>query len=335
MRGCSGSAASAAPPLPGHFRLWGNVSTPWNPVYEAYPRTSSVLPSSESGRFELDEFRGASSAGDLPVRIKPVVAQTSGVPRVVRQDRAWVRPRSAPHAEPTGGSLCRRRDPTPWGYGEQRDIREERAIVTAFARWSNSPMSRLARRCGVAGSPPTNTILSCWSHTHAACADSFTLETTAPPLCGIGRQVCDESASRGNAGGNPGKECAARDPSDALQFRRGRSCSSGTRSHKVGPPGAMQVFMSRMLLGPSQGHWLGARRSSRSVPSTPTESCPLLRPPLSNSTSTPRSRTTGGTTDQHGRMRMRASRSAETFGSRTRGRCSPESDRGLWLGVRW
>jgi hypothetical protein len=74
MRGCSGLAASAALPLPGHFRLWGRVSTPWNPDYEANPRTPSVLPPSESGRCELDEFLGASSAGVLPNRIKTVVA---------------------------------------------------------------------------------------------------------------------------------------------------------------------------------------------------------------------------------------------------------------------
>jgi hypothetical protein len=38
------------------------------------------VPAARGGTRELDEFLGASSAGDLPVRIKPVVAQSSGVP---------------------------------------------------------------------------------------------------------------------------------------------------------------------------------------------------------------------------------------------------------------
>jgi hypothetical protein len=76
-----------------------------NAVFEANPRTSSVLSLSESGRFELDEFWVCQVRGDLPVRIKPVVAQPSGVPGLYGRIGAWVRLRSAPHAEPTGGSL--------------------------------------------------------------------------------------------------------------------------------------------------------------------------------------------------------------------------------------
>jgi hypothetical protein len=84
---------------------------------------------------ELDGFRGASSAGVLPVWIKPVVAQASGVPGLYGRIGAWVRPRSAPHAEPTGGSLRRRRDPTPWVTVSSATFARSSVIVTAFARW--------------------------------------------------------------------------------------------------------------------------------------------------------------------------------------------------------
>jgi hypothetical protein len=115
--------------------------------------------------------------------------------------------------------------------------------VTAFARWSNSPMSRLAAGETMRGrrEPTDNTILSCWSHAHAACADSFMLETTAPRLRGIGRQVCDESASWDNARGNPGKEpCSSRSflypsaPTTPIVFKGGIGHENVAHLHNAG-----------------------------------------------------------------------------------------------------
>jgi hypothetical protein len=86
---CGGAlvwAASAALPLPWHFRLWGNVSTPWNP---------SVLPPSESGRFELDWFLGASSAGRPTRPDQAGGGPVSGVPGLYGGIGAWVRPNGA------------------------------------------------------------------------------------------------------------------------------------------------------------------------------------------------------------------------------------------------
>ena len=58
-----------------------------NPVYEANLRTSSVLPPSESGRFELDEFLGASSAGRPTQLDQDGGGSVHQSARVVRQDR--------------------------------------------------------------------------------------------------------------------------------------------------------------------------------------------------------------------------------------------------------
>jgi hypothetical protein len=105
MRGCrfsrvgSTAATWALPAL-------GQRVDALEPICEANPRTSSVLPPSESGRFELDEFLGASSAG------RPTQADQDGGglgerrARVVRQDRCLGTAKSAPHVEPTGGSLA-------------------------------------------------------------------------------------------------------------------------------------------------------------------------------------------------------------------------------------
>jgi hypothetical protein len=58
------------------------------------------------------------------------------------------------------------------------------------------------------------------------------------------------------------------------------------------------------VIGPGRG------AAADRCPAHPPSPARYPRPPLSNSISTPRSRTTGDTTGQHGRMRMRAPRSA-------------------------
>jgi hypothetical protein len=232
---------------------------------------------SGSGRASLMSLWARQVRGVLPVRIKPVVVSRAACPGCTAgsvpgygQGRRRMRNRRADRSD---GVVIR----LPGVAESNATFARSRAIVMAFARWSNLPMSRLARRCGVAGSPPTNTILSCWSHTPAACADSFTLETNAPPYVESGDKFATNPRAGVTREGILGRSVQleilpmpfSSDDADRVQ--------RGTRAHKVAPPARLQVFMSRMLLGPSQGHWPGARRSSRSVSSTPTESC--LLPP--------------------------------------------------------
>src|ERR1700754_237548 len=58
---CSGSPASAAPPLPGHSWAVGQGVDVLGLSYEAHPRTSWTAV--RLSPRELDEFLGASSAG--------------------------------------------------------------------------------------------------------------------------------------------------------------------------------------------------------------------------------------------------------------------------------
>ncbi len=127
------------------------------PSCEADPSPSWRYSPSGSGRASLMSLWARQVRGVLPVRIKPVVAQTSGVPGLgctagsvpgYGQGRHRMRNRRADRSD---GVVIR----LPGVAESNATFARSRAIVTAFARWSNSPMSRLVRRCGVAGSPLT------------------------------------------------------------------------------------------------------------------------------------------------------------------------------------
>ena len=147
----SGAAGSVASPLRGHSWVVGHWADFLVPSCEADPRTSWMLSPSGSGRVSLMSFGARRVRGVLPVWIKPVVAQASCVPGLYGRIGAWVRPRSAPHAEPTGGSLRRRRDPTPWVTVGSATFARSRAIVTAFARWPDLADEQVGGRRDDAG----------------------------------------------------------------------------------------------------------------------------------------------------------------------------------------
>src|SRR5919106_5736069 len=89
MWACSGSPASAAPPLPGHSWAVGHGVNAWGSPTRLIPGPRGLLSLSGSGRVSLMSFwarqvrhvlAASGEEGELPNRIKTVVAQSSSVP---------------------------------------------------------------------------------------------------------------------------------------------------------------------------------------------------------------------------------------------------------------
>jgi hypothetical protein len=131
---------------------WVTASTSWAP-YEADPRTSWMLSQSGSRRVSLMSFGARQVRATYPSgssRWRPSRAAcpgcTAGSVLGYGQGRRrmWNR-----RADRSDGVVIRLAGVT----ASNATFARSRAIVTAFPRWSSSPMSsRLARRCGAAGS---------------------------------------------------------------------------------------------------------------------------------------------------------------------------------------
>lgn len=212
-----------------------------------------MLSLSGSGRASLMSFWARQVRGVLPVRIKPVLAQSSGVPASSGRIGARGVPvkvgaaRGSRRADRPDGVVIR-----VVGCGEQRDSREgqgDRDGVRAVVQLADEHAGGWRDDAGSPGAHRQHDLVVLESRTchvrrlvHARDDRATSTRNRATSLRRIREPVITRE-------GILGRSCAARDPSHALQARRRRSCSRGDSNPRTGATCAMQVFMFPMLLG--------------------------------------------------------------------------------------